>query len=139
MSDLLNAARRALPGCVWDIHAHRVRDLVFKFALYSNRDGTFDARIDEEWHKETSPDRAAAWLRAQVTDRRDALNAALGEGWVPVGERLPDLRTHVLAWDGTQIFTALRLTEVWISFGPDRCGSVTHWMPLPAPPKEGGK
>lgn len=132
MSELLEAARRALPGCVWDINAHRVRDLVFKFALYSSRDGTFDARIDEEWHKETSPDRAAAWLRDQVTARRDALNAALGEGWVHVCERLPETYTTVLAYSRGKVCEAQLIHAPTMGW---TVAEVAYWMPLPAPPK----
>ena len=52
--------------------------------------------------------------------------------WIPVTERLPDVGTEVLVYsedDGICVDY----------YGGDSFGyyDVTHWMPLPEPPKEG--
>lgn len=69
--------------------------------------------------------------------------------WIPCSERLPDLipckagtaysekvivwtterKAMVCVWDGKDWFVPYGFWEVW---GKD----VTHWMPLPEPPKE---
>lgn len=71
-------------------------------------------------------------------------NNVLGK-WIPVNERLPELRTKVLCCGerGGRFIAELAVSV----FGPknsvywDRkngklCSKVTHWMPLPAAPKE---
>ena len=65
--------------------------------------------------------------------------------WIPVSERLPELRTKVLCCGerGGRFIAELAVSV----FGPknsvywDRkngklCSKVTHWMPLPEKPKE---
>ena len=71
--------------------------------------------------------------------------------WIPCSERLPDLipckagtaysekvivwitgrKAMVCVWDGKDWLVPSGFWEVW---GKD----VTHWMPLPEPPEEGG-
>ena len=58
--------------------------------------------------------------------------------WIPVTERLPEYETPVMGWDAElrdmgivnfvygQFFDIVDMSEV----------KVTHWMPLPEPPKE---
>lgn len=70
-------------------------------------------------------------------------------GWVPVSERLPDSDTWVLVagrMDGPHDWrrdTAYRRRDLigkpgrWVR--NNSSWDITHWMPLPAPPKEGGK
>lgn len=72
--------------------------------------------------------------------------------WIPCSERMPDLipckagtaysekvivwitgrKAMVCVWDGKDWFVPYGFWEVW-----DK--DVTHWMPLPEPPKEAGK
>jgi hypothetical protein len=58
--------------------------------------------------------------------------------WIPVTERLPDEDTRVLVWlrvkiyDHTHMDTDRLHRSRWVRWGED----VTHWMPLPEPPKE---
>lgn len=53
--------------------------------------------------------------------------------WIPVTERLPREQEAVLTW-GKQgaVLLDWRHDNKWCCFG-----GVTHWMPLPEPPKEG--
>ena len=58
--------------------------------------------------------------------------------WIPVEERLPEPHHHVIGWQPGFARTA----EVWIGssgqwIGGDfePAGDITHWMPLPEPPK----
>lgn len=68
--------------------------------------------------------------------------------WVPVGERLPDKSGKYLVrcelWGWGKLFnqwTGLCFfwdeTRQFIDDGGPVMGKVTHWMPLPEPPKEG--
>lgn len=62
-------------------------------------------------------------------------------GWISVEERLPDVDyyDYVLAWDGYNI-NFLHYSHRWQQW-EDYCSmkkhhwNVTHWMPLPIPPK----
>jgi hypothetical protein len=65
--------------------------------------------------------------------------------WISVKERLPQDRYSVLVYcpDNKCAFTAYYDDSVgkWVHFGglPDEVyRPVSHWMPLPEPPKEGG-
>jgi hypothetical protein len=64
--------------------------------------------------------------------------------WISVEDRLPDEKTfvpgtdvsHVIASDGVFVLGVLYRKEK--GFGDMRCNeltNVTHWMPLPEPPK----
>jgi hypothetical protein len=78
-----------------------------------------------------------------VCDAINAINALTKPRWIPVAKRPPERGENVLVankrgkqWD---------IDKAWLSCygsGFDRCGKrplyhVTHWMPLPEPPKEG--
>ena len=56
--------------------------------------------------------------------------------WIPVSERLPDENTEVLTYRKGGISIELLHDGVWgdddIEYAPYK---VTHWMPLPEPPK----
>ena len=62
-----------------------------------------------------------------------------GVGWIPVSERLPEdddryLIRYVYGESIKRTFVSdyLAIENKWSSFGI----AVTHWQPLPAPPKE---
>ena len=61
--------------------------------------------------------------------------------WIPVTERLPEKGEEVLVFDTRENWTGfawLRPDETWTALGfdfPFDLGEVTHWMPLPQPPK----
>ena len=58
--------------------------------------------------------------------------------WIPVTERLPRCGERVLVTDGTAVFEVhLSISHKWVRGGFGWMdGEVTHWMPLPEPPKE---
>lgn len=54
--------------------------------------------------------------------------------WISVKDRLPNIAQPVLAYSGEELgigFAYLYSDGKW--YGD--CGDVTHWMPLPEPPK----
>ena len=61
--------------------------------------------------------------------------------WISVTERLPEKGEEVLVFDTRENwagFAWLRPDETWTALGfdfPFDLGEVTHWMPLPQPPK----
>lgn len=85
----------------------------------------------------------------QVAEVSDMAIAALQEQenrrWIPVTERLPEHSDgHVLVTDGDQVKISCRNACYKTASGEVRCAQgygsgmpVTHWMPLPEPPKEG--
>lgn len=52
--------------------------------------------------------------------------------WIPVTERLPENGELVLAWSESLRDLGMGVLE---EFEPTQ---VTHWMPLPEPPEDGG-
>lgn len=85
---------------------------------------------------------------ANVIERLTAENAALREKvpqWISVEERRPEPGKRVLATDGVFVGEAIFSRDSrWSGYGGgilrDCIGSVvTHWMPLPGAPEEGGK
>ena len=55
--------------------------------------------------------------------------------WISVKERLPEIFVDTIVFyaNGT-ISIECRYSNGWIM--ERKCGPVTHWMPLPEPPKE---
>ena len=85
---------------------------------------------------------------ADLIERLTAENAALWEKvpqWISVEERRPEPGKRVLATDGVFVGEAYRTSaDTWRRYDGiamrDCLGSiVTHWMPLPEAPEEGGK
>ena len=58
--------------------------------------------------------------------------------WISVNDRLPEVHETVIAWDGDINEPELACRTIYNEwFGVKVCDTVTHWMPLPEPPKEG--
>ena len=68
-------------------------------------------------------------------------NGVTVQEWILVTERLPEKGEEVLVFDTRENWTGfawLRPDETWTILGFDfhfDLGEVTHWMPLPQPPK----
>lgn len=85
---------------------------------------------------------------AELIERLTAENAAMREKqrWIPVAERLPERDVQVLGWYKDNPFSQYRPEVVawngngWVFVYAHRyVTNVTHWMPLPEAPEEGGK
>ena len=77
-------------------------------------------------------------LICEVADEHNArLDAEERQHWIPVTERLPEKSGSYL------VFVYGEVTEMnfwygkWHRLRDDYTKAVTHWMPLPQPPKEG--
>lgn len=70
-----------------------------------------------------------------------ATDKNVGDKWIPVTERLPDVAWRVLVTDGTNVNFGYTLcfeingVSPWCTLSPVMPHNVTHWMPLPEPPK----
>lgn len=66
----------------------------------------------------------------------EAIEKALTPRWIPTSERLPPEREGVLAYVIGVRFIGWRIGNEWFFVdGTIPVETVTHWMPLPDPPK----
>lgn len=92
----------------------------------------------------------AALALEQLRDENEKLKAQVPR-WIPVEERLPEENVTVLAFNAdphaekyvlARYRTVVYLGCYWCQFDQEydswcaSCWKVTHWMPLPQPPKE---
>lgn len=56
-------------------------------------------------------------------------------GWIPVSERLPEDDGAYLCWDNRYVTTYAFIFGAWQA-NQFVAKNITHWMPLPNPPKE---
>ena len=90
---------------------------------------------------------AVELLRQKTILFDDAIKRLNKQEWIPVAERLPEVRHAVLCYSPHhKNIWALSLHEdgewyYWIpmyeKYNPDFEGPITHWMTLPEPPQEG--
>ncbi len=71
-----------------------------------------------------------------ITDHSVAVNKMVQNQWISVEDRLPEEDTRVFVYlvserSYTEIDTDRMACGKWVRWGSD----VTHWMPLPEPPK----
>ena len=60
-------------------------------------------------------------------------------GWISVKDRLPEEDKEVLAYNGAYMIIAAYATnptKYWYTITGSVTRTITHWMPLPEPPKE---
>lgn len=156
MSDLLEAARAALPGHPFRKNISSENIVLTngnawpRVAIYAMNDmpGWFCVDVDHQHFNPVQGEEAAARVaRDAVTARRDALTAALGDGWIPVGERLPEVDKTVPLWTDRGFRVGSRgfvydcewlWADEYGELEPFADVTVTHWLDL-QPPREGGK
>lgn len=75
----------------------------------------------------------------RATQFYDALDIetppVLNDGWISIDDRLPDAYKHVIACDADGYITITFHNKQWRDENSD-IGKVTHWQPLPPPPKD---
>lgn len=67
-------------------------------------------------------------------------NGVTAQEWISVTERLPEKQADVVALsnkNGGYMFVGYRgyISGEWMENGALHIGDVTHWMPIPEPPK----
>ena len=74
----------------------------------------------------------------ELSKMYDKLVDEMPDGWIPVTERLPEeIRMPVLVVDGRDVIEGyVNAIGEWMDFHGNRLKMVSHWMPLPEPPKE---
>lgn len=55
--------------------------------------------------------------------------------WIPVAERLPEYGQEIIAYSGNVLKPTVYGVHYW-NKEFDNWARITHWMPLPEPPKE---
>ena len=76
-----------------------------------------------------------AYKNGYEQGKKDALK------WISVKDRLPEVAWRVLVTDGTNVNFGYTLcfeikgVSPWCTLSPVMPDKVTHWMPLPEPPK----
>ncbi|AKL09395.1 hypothetical protein AB184_30815 [Klebsiella oxytoca] len=71
---------------------------------------------------------------------QDGCSPAQNQGWIPVGERMPEDRTQVILWDAEigEVTSGhySHKTQTFYHCGDAIRNEITHWMPPPAAPQE---
>lgn len=83
-------------------------------------------------------------LEQFIIDAENAITAAYEQGrkdavptWISVNDRLPESGTYTCSGHGgTRFICFLQKGEWWRNTGSKRVDGITHWMPLPAAPKQ---
>lgn len=110
------------------------------------------ARADGSWNTLSDLSHKAANALEQLQAENDRLKEEVQQmRWIPVEERLPEENVTVLAFNAdphAEKYVLARYRTVvyfgcyWCQFDQEydswcaSCWKVTHWMPLPQPPKE---
>ena len=78
---------------------------------------------------------AIAGMKQQI--ERMVVNSGNKPKWIPVTDKLPQKCRFYLVTDFGEVEEAYYDSDgFWFSPHGDKLKSVTHWMPLPEPPKE---
>ena len=71
-----------------------------------------------------------------ILDMEKMVDVNSSSGWISAYERLPKWHKDVLAYTVFNSFREIKVIRYEPNYGFDFNGIVTHWMPLPAAPKE---
>lgn len=77
----------------------------------------------------------AAMLNAQPQSAPQNIPEIIPDGWIPVSERMPVNDGAYLCWDNRYVTTYAFIFGAWQA-NQFVAKNITHWMPLPNPPKE---
>lgn len=109
----------------------------------------YKAGWDESGDLEQAADAIEALSKLALDEHNRAAVTAWEHRWIPVSERLPGKTGHYIVFvelkcDGQRISAWTQVTWFFGEFilecpEDEKCfvATVTHWMPLPQPPKEG--
>lgn len=70
------------------------------------------------------------------TAKEIVANAPTAVDWISVNDRLPDEGKYVLVWESQGFAYCDKLIYGIWNIGANNGAIITHWMPLPEPPKE---
>ena len=96
-----------------------------------------------DWIRNTYISNSKCAYKATVNDTADVViadyliaNGVKIQQWIPVAERLPKKNTAVIAaTDNGIVFQCLYAYDGWDLWEGNEV-NITHWMPMPEPPKE---
>jgi hypothetical protein len=96
--------------------------------------------FNENGHKWSNNDNTAGDNFGSFMAGFKAAQEQLKPEWVPVSERLPEIGQYVQAAikGGVLLYSCvLEKNNTWYGYGYAQPETrITHWMPLPAPPKQ---
>ena len=91
----------------------------------------------------TETTNASVCQKELMKQAADAIEELSKHRWIPVTERLPDAGERVLCYCRANIYEVMKMRTDGAWVHNDKVydsaymsGFVTHWMPLPEPPKE---
>ncbi len=128
-----------------DYPAEKFGDVVWQYSVTSGR--SWEIEIDEDTHRDSLNvgllTRLYLGLAAPISNENKEGEDA---GWIGVRDRLPEIDTNTqssnvyLVLSDTLIFQARLINfgeqTIWVPILPCITNySITHWMPLPSPPK----
>jgi hypothetical protein len=89
-----------------------------------------------KWFADRAADTPMPGARAMFEIAAEALQEKTVQEWISVKDRLPEDASTVLAIDSDGTISSAYYVGRWHSGGDLDEDAVTHWMPLPEPPKE---
>lgn len=122
---------------------HCATDPMHCLSCGEDKDGRCFARLMTQ-----AADAIEALSKLALSEHNRAAKLAWERRWIPVAERLPKTDDLVIVaihddsgdtpYDVTNVGFYLDVFPlgIWVVEN-ERCNYVTHWMPLPEPPKEG--
>ena len=117
----------------------KLKKLLFDVPCESECEGELGSCPDRKYGKCKRMDRLEYCTVQKIADHLLA-NGVTVQKWIPVSERLPEPLTDVLSYRGHRNLIQEDCVDEkgrWYSEYKYSGANVTHWMPMPEPPKEG--
>lgn len=106
-------------------------DLIDRFSILEEIDEKLNA---EQWYPEDPIINQGLRIARKCIENALSVNR-----WIPVEDDLPEQEVRILLFAGGEVYVG-ELTDIKDLYDTDigfmKSGHVTHWMPLPEPPKE---